>query len=73
MLTNKNIIDQLMPCWCRDQRSHGWRSAESGKDDPLREQRYEQGTAYTNRSIYLALLRALIQAYRTSGQVFIRR
>ena len=46
---------------------------ESGQDGPLREQLYEQGTAYTNRSIYLALLRAIVQAYRTSRQVFIRR
>jgi len=52
-----NIIDQQVSCWCRDQRSHGWRSPESGQDDPLREKRDQQDTASTYRPCYFALLK----------------
>ena len=50
-----NLLGQGIPCKYHDQRSQGWRSPESGQDDPLREKQYEQGTPCTNHFECFAL------------------
>jgi len=54
-----NITGQWVSCSYHDQRSQGWRSPESGQDDPLREKRYEQGTPCAYRPCYFAVLKTL--------------